>query len=148
MINLNHSYTANEVKKAIYTLGIELWKCGKREISESGFRDAVSDASRAWDSSIVNLLAQEGILFKNPGPGFEFVVTPTYDALGGYIVANALLIKYAQDVSFAWLNTPETIALFTGDTSHELALDILRSLVTLAPRRMQGRQIWQHVSSR
>ncbi|MEG4518941.1 hypothetical protein [Microcoleus sp. AT9b-C5] len=146
MINLNHSYTANEVKKAIYTLGIELWKCGKREISESGFRDAVSDASRAWDSSIVNLLAQEGILFKNPGPGFEFVVTPTYDALGGYIVANALLIKYAQDVSFAWLNTPETIALFTGDTSHELALDILRSLVTLAPRRMQGRQIWQHVS--
>jgi len=147
MINLNHSYTANEVKKAIYTLGIELWKCGKREISESGFRDAVSDASRAWDSSIVNLLAQEGILFKNPGfKPYEYVVTPTYDALGGYIIANALLTKYAQDVSFAWLNTPETIALFTGDTSHELAFDILRALVTLTPRRMQGRQIWQYVS--
>jgi hypothetical protein len=147
MSNLSHSYTVKEVERAVYTLGIELWKCGKREISEAGFRDAVSDASRAWDSSIVNLLAQEGILFKNPGfEPYEYVVTPTYDALGGYIVANALLIKYAQDVSFAWLNTPETIVLFTGDTSHELALDILRSLVTLTPRRMQGKQIWQHVS--
>ncbi len=147
MINLSHNYTANEVERAVYTLGIELWKCGKREISEAGFRDEVSDASRAWDSSIVNLLAQEGILFKNPGfEPYEYVVTPTYDALGGYIVANALLIKYAQDVSFTWLNTPETIALFTGDTSHELALDILRSLVTLTPRRMQGKQIWQHIS--
>jgi hypothetical protein len=147
MTNLSHSYAANEVERAVYTLGIELWKCGKREISEAGFRDAVSDASRAWDSSIVNLLAQEGILFKNPGvEPYEYVVTPTYDALGGYIIANALLIKYAQDISFAWLNTPETIALFTGDTSHELAFDILRSLVTLTPRRMQGKQIWQHVS--
>lgn len=146
MANLSYSYTEDEVKKAIYTLGIELWKCGKREISELGFRDAVFDTSRAWDSSIVNLLAQEGILFKNPGSGFEYAVTPTYDALGGYIVANALLIKYAQDVSFAWLNNPETVALLTGDTSHELALDILRSLVTLTPRRIRGRQIWQYVS--
>jgi hypothetical protein len=147
MTNLSYGYAANGVERAVYTLGIELWKCGKREISEAGFRDAVSDASRAWDSSIVNLLAQEGILFKNPGfEPYEYVVTPTYDALGGYIVANALLIKYAQDVSFAWLNNAETTALFTGDTSHELARDILRSLVTLTPRRMQGRQIWQHVS--
>ncbi|WP_445175019.1 hypothetical protein [Microcoleus sp.] len=147
MINLSYSYTENEVQRAVYTLGIELWKCRKREISETSFRDAVSDASRAWNSSIVNLLAQEGILFKNPGfEPYEYVVTPTYDALGGYIIANALLTKYAQDVSFAWLNTPETIALFTGDTSHELAFDILRSLVTLTPRRMQEKQIWQHVS--
>lgn len=146
MINLSHSYTSNEVERAVYTLGIELWKCGKREINEAGFRDAVSDASRAWDSSIVNLLAQEGILFKNPGfEPYEYVVTPTYDALGGYIIANALLIKYGQDVSFAWLNNAETIAQFTGDTSHELALDILGSLVTLAPRRVQGKQIWQCV---
>jgi hypothetical protein len=147
MTNLSHSYATNEVERAVYTLGIELWTCGKREISEASFRNAVSDASRAWGSSIVNLLAQEGILFKNPGfEPYEYVVTPTYDALGGYIIANALLIKNAQDESFYWLNTPETIALFTGDTSHELAFDILRSLVTLTPRRMQGKQIWQYVS--
>lgn len=146
MTNLSHSYTANEVQRAVYILGTELWKCGKREITESGFRDAASDTSRTWDSSIVNLLAQEGILFKNPGHGFEYVVTPTYDALGGYIIANALLIKYEKDISFTWLNTPETIELFTGNTSHELELDVLRSLVTLAPRRMQGSQIWQYVS--
>lgn len=147
MTNLSHSYAANEVERAVYALGIELWKCGKREVSEASFRDAASDASRSWNSSIVNLLAQEGILFKNPGfEPYEYVVTPTYDALGGYIVANALLTKYARDTSFAWLNNPEIVALFTGDTSHELAFDILRSLVTLTPRRMQGKQIWRHVS--
>jgi hypothetical protein len=148
MTNLNHSYAVNEVERVVYTLGIELWKYGKREISEASFRHAVSDTSRAWDSSIVNLLAQEGILFKNPGfEPYEYVVTPTYDALGGYIIANALLLKYAkEDIFFAWLNTPATIALLTGDTSHELADDIFRSLVALTPRRLQGKQIWQHVS--
>ncbi|WP_404790877.1 hypothetical protein [Altericista sp. CCNU0014] len=129
MTSLSHTYTTDEVDKAFYTLGIELWQSGKREISEKKFRTAVSDTP-LWDSSIVNLLAQEGVIFKNPGAEpYEYVVTPVYDALGGYIIANALLIKYAQDYSFTWVNEPETTSLFIGDTSHELAFDILRSLV-------------------
>lgn len=147
MTNLSHCYTIGEVDKAIYTLGIELWNCRKREISEKNFHIAISYNSRPWDSSIVSLLSEEGIIFRNPADEpYEFVITPTYDALGGYIIANALMTKHLRDVSFTWLNNPETIALFTGNTSHELEFDIFRSLVTLAPRRIDGRQIWKHIS--
>jgi len=146
MVNLSHSYSVSEIEKAIYELGVELWKSKKREISEKGFRTQLSDTSRSWDSSIVNLLAQEGVIFKNLSEPYEYIITPVYDALGGYIIANALLMRHANDFSFTWLKEPETIAMFTGDNTHELALDIFRALVALAPRRMSGRQIWKEVT--
>jgi hypothetical protein len=144
MANLSYSYSAAEVESAIYKLGLELWKVKKREVREADYRAAVSDTARSWDSSIVNQLAQEGIVFRNPGaePG-EYVITPAYDALGGYIVATALLAKHASDRTFKWLNEPEVIASFEGDDSHQLAYDIFKSLVALAPRRMHGRQLWK-----
>lgn len=113
---------------------------------EASYRTIISDTGHQWDSNIVNLLAQEGVVFRNPGaePG-EHVITPTYDALGGYIVANALLVKYADDITFKWLKEPETIASFAGDSTQELAFDIFNSLVALAPRRMRGRHIWNEV---
>lgn len=144
MINLSYSYNASEVDNAVYKLGIELWNSRKREIGEAGYRAAVSDTSRSWDSSIVNLLAQDGIIFRNPGDGLgEFVITPIFDALGGYIIANALISKHAKDMTLKWLKEPETIDLFAGDNSHELAFDIFRSIVTLAPRCMHSQQIWK-----
>lgn len=144
MINLSYSYSVAEVEAAIYKLGIELWNSKQREVSESTYRAAVSDTARQWNSSIVNLLAQEGLVFRNPGrePG-EYVITPIYDALGGYIVANALLAKYAGDMNFEWLKVPEVVASFGGKNGHELAVDIFESLVALAPRRMNRKQIWK-----
>ena len=67
MINLSHPYSRTEVESAVYKLGLELWKSKRREISEASYRVAVSDTSRQWGSSIVNLLAQEGIIFKSWG---------------------------------------------------------------------------------
>ena len=146
MTNLSYSYSTADVELAVYKLGIELWKGKQREINEKIYRKTVSDSDRSWDSSIVNLLAQEGIVFKNPGAERgEFVITPTHDAIGGYIIANALLLKHASDMTFEWLKESEVIASFAGDNSHELAIDIFHSLVTLAPRRMHGRQIWKEV---
>ena len=147
MTNLSHPYSRAEVELAVYKLGLELWKSKQREISEASYRAAVSDTACSWDSSIVNLLAQEGVVFRNPGaePG-EYVITPVYDALGGYIIANSLLAKYANDRTFEWLKDPEVIASFGGDDSHELASDIFRSLVTLAPCRMHGKQLWKEAT--
>lgn len=142
--NLSYSYRVPEVEAAIYHLGLELWNVKKREVDEASYRAAVSDTTQTWDSSIVNLLAQEGIIFRNPGaePG-NYVITPVYDALGGYIVANSLLVKHASDRTFEWFKKPETISSFGGDDSHKLAADIFRALVALAPRRMRGIQIWK-----
>jgi len=144
MTNLSHSYTFVEVESAVYKLGYQLWTSRQREINETSYREVVSDITRQWDSSIVNLLAQEGIIFRNPGtePG-EFVITPTYDALGGYIVANALLKKHAHDRGFKCLKDPEMMAAFRGENSHKLAADIFRSLVALFPLRMAGNQLWK-----
>lgn len=144
MTNLSHPYNVADVELAVYNLGLELWKNKQREVSEVSYLKIVSDTTRQWDSNIVNLLTQEGIVFRNPGnePG-EYVITPTYDALGGYIIANSLLTKHARDITFEWLKEPEVIESFGGDDSHELAFDIFKSLVTLAPRRMHGRQLWK-----
>jgi hypothetical protein len=119
MANLSYSYSAAEVQSAIYRLGLELWESKQREISEARYRAAVSDTARPWDSNIVNLLAQEGIVFRNPGAEpDEYVIIPAYDALGGYIVANSLLAKHASDMRFEWLKNPDVIASLEGDGSH------------------------------
>jgi len=147
MANLSYSYTIADLELAIYQLGLELWKAKKREVPEADYKIALPCTAiqwDKWDSHIVNLFAQEGIVFRNPGaePG-NYIITPVYDALGGYIVANSLLVKHASDRTFEWLKKPEAIASFGGDDSHELAADIFRSLVTLTPRRMPDKQLWR-----
>lgn len=104
----------------------------------------MSDTNRSWDTSVVNLLSQEGIIFRNPGaePGI-YIITPVYDALGGYIVADSLLTKYINDINFDWFKKTEVIESFAGDGSHPLAFEIFNSLVALAPHRMHGRQLWK-----
>ncbi len=144
--NLSYSYSVDDVQLAVYKLGIQLWEGKHRETIEKSYRETVSDTTRSWDSSIVNLLAQEGIIFRNPGvePG-EYAITTTYDALGGYIIADSLLKKNIQDITFEWLKEPEAIASFMGENSHKLARDIFVALVTLAPRRIHGKQIWKEI---
>ncbi len=165
--NLDYSYTKEEIQSAIHQFGIVIWNTRKREINESEFRVAVADSSREWNSSIVNLLAQEGIIFRNPAgePG-NFVLTPVYDALGGFIVARALLEKDQDELPFGWLRKQEppnwflaTISklffwrtsiedpaqIFVGENSHELSADIFRALVALTPLKFQGRQFWKEL---
>ena len=149
MPNLKYPYNVDDVDLAVYHLGIELWECKQREITEVNFRRIVSDTARPWDSSIVNLLAQEGIIFRNPGrePG-TYAITPTYDALGGYIIANALIARHARDKTLEWLKEPVFLASFIGEDSHKLAFDIFTSLVALVPRRLAGRQLWKEIPER
>ncbi|RJO61764.1 hypothetical protein C4544_01860 [candidate division WS5 bacterium] len=147
MPNLSYSYTIADLELAVYQLGLELWKAKKREVKEADYKIALSSTALQWDkwdSNIVNLFAQEGIVFRNPGtePG-QYTITSVYDALGGYIVANYLITKHANDITFEWFKEPDVIELFTGENSHELAFDIFNSLVALAPRRMYGQQIWK-----
>ncbi|MFA6055240.1 MAG: hypothetical protein WC769_07705 [Thermodesulfovibrionales bacterium] len=147
MPNLSHPYTRSEVETAIYKFGLVLWNAKKREISEAAYKKALSDTTikwDKWDSNIVNLLAQEGIVFRNPGnEPDQFAITPIYDALGGYIVANFLIVKHKNDRKFEWLKKSKVIESFDGENSHSLAADIFRSLVALTPRRMQGSQLWK-----
>ncbi len=142
--NLTHSYTSDEVNEAVYKFGMMLWDEKSREVPEKEFRDEVADSGRPWESSIVNLLSQEGLIFRDPGRApHEFVITPAYDALGGFLIASYLLAIHGDDSSFGWLNEPSAIASFGGDHSHELASDIFKALVALTPRKMARNQLWK-----
>lgn len=142
----NFGYSSQELKNAIYQFGISLWESKNREIDDATYRELINDSARNWNESVINLFAQEGIIFRNPAqePG-KYVITPVYDALGGHIIADALLKKYTQDRSFEWFNTPFIMSAFGGDNSHSLAYDIFKSLVALVPSRMYGEQLWKNV---
>ena len=144
MTNLSYRFNAEDIRSTIYKFGLQLWESKKRWIDETIFRDEVSDTNRSWDTSVVNLLSQEGIIFRNPGsePGI-YIITPVYDGLGGFIVADSLLTKYGNDINFNWFKKTEVIDSFAGGGSHPLAYDIFNSLVALAPHRMHGRQLWK-----
>ena len=142
--NLSHPYTAEDVHWAIHNLGSAMWQARSREIPERPFRKIISDTSRSWDNSIVNLLMQEGIVLRNPGSTpHEYVITPNYDYLGGFIIAEFLLKEHADDRQHRWVQGSDFLEAFSGNNSHELARDIFRSLVTLFPRRMQNAQFWK-----
>ena len=146
MININHPYNIEELRLAIYKLGLELWESKKQEVCENNYKKSLSNAPFEWDhwdSNIINLFAQEGIVFRNPGKDpEEYLITPAYHALGGYIIANALLTKHKDDKKFEWLGKSDIIDSFIGENRHHLAFDIFKSLVALTPRYMQGKQLW------
>lgn len=143
----NFDYSSQELKLAIYQLGTSLWENKDREICDSAYRDLINDSSRDWNESVVNLFAQEGIIFRNPAEeAGKFVITPVYDALGGHIIADALLQKYSKDREFEWFNDSTVLSAFGGESSHPLSYDIFKSLAKLVPSRMYEQQLWKNIA--
>ncbi len=142
----NVPYTLQEISDALYELGIILWEKNDREVSDKDFIGKIHPTDRDWNQNVVNLLAQEGIVFRNPGamPG-TYVITPVYDALGGHIIAASLLKRETRDREFNWLVQAFSGGRFSGENSHALSNDIFKSLVALTPNRMYGEQLWKKV---
>lgn len=142
----NAPYSLQQVNDALYELGIALWDKNDRDISDVEFIKKIHSVDREWQINIVNLLAQEGIVFRNPGnvPG-SYVITPVYDALGGHIMASSLLKREAADREFKWLSNAFSIGRFSGNSSHPLSYDTFKSLAALTPSRMYGEQLWKKI---
>ena len=145
--NLNPLLNARDVWKSIYKLGILLWESGQRYISEELFLETIGQQGIAWESNIVNLLAQEGILFRDPGDEpYTYVITPVYDRLGGFFIADALLKQNKSDSDASWVNEQRCLDMLFGDSnsSHELSQDIVHALVALMPQ-VTSKQFWEVV---
>lgn len=142
--NLSYSYSEDDVLKILHYFGQMLWEQGAREIKEEDLINAAGYSRKPWQSSIINLLVQEGLIFRNPGETpYDYVITPAYDALGGFMIARSLLQTNVRDRSFNWFRLSKTIDLFVHeDQSHPLALDIFRALVSLTPVRTR-QQLWR-----
>jgi len=142
MSHLPQQYSEDDIRLALYYLGQCWWESNGRDGNEKVFKKLIQD-DVVWDACLVNLLSQEGIIFRNPGdrPG-HFELTPVYDALGGFLIADFLIQSNAKDSSLTWFNTTEVLDKFGGDESHFLSSDIFRSLTSLVPKHFHGTQLW------
>ena len=144
----NHRYYEHDIRRVLDHIGTTLWSKGTRELSEQELRTDIGDAARPWNESIIHMLEQEGVILLMPGasPGLRTIIA-VYDALGGYLIANAILSKHGRSSLQPWLKDPATLTALNGNVAdcHPLALDIFRSLVGLLPRRLHSQQLWQLV---
>ena len=142
MTQLPQRYSEADIRLALYYLGQCWWESNSRDCDEKVFKNLIQN-DVAWDASLVNLLSQEGIIFRNPGerPG-QFELTPVYDALGGFLIADYLIQSNPHDSDLLWFNNKVALEKFGGEESHYLSSDIFRSLVSLVPKKFQGVQLW------
>jgi hypothetical protein len=140
-----HRYYPHDVQSAFYEIGMSLWRHRSREIDERVLSRSLGDDRRPWDQSIMRALAQEGVILRVPGDtSGQLKVMAVYDALGGYMIADAITREQGRAGLGAWLGLPETRSALHGNHQelHPLASDIFRSLVGLVPRRHHRQQLW------
>ncbi|MCO1593828.1 hypothetical protein M8C17_01460 [Micromonospora sp. RHAY321] len=135
---------AADVHAALAKIGSLLWDRRAHGIEFERLRQLV-DQDPHWDTSMVGLLEQEGILLRTPiraRPG-KFGMIISFDALAGHIIADSLITARNRPAIEQWLGDPATVdALTTGhDAAHPLAEDIVAALAGLLPRR-RHQQLW------
>ncbi|MFH1499952.1 MAG: hypothetical protein ABII82_19245, partial [Verrucomicrobiota bacterium] len=143
-VPIEHRYPEPDIRDALDRMGLIMWQQKRRSVGETEWRDAAGDSGRPWNASLVPLLEQEGIILKMKGNGVgNYNLVPTYDAIGGFLIADALLSEHAADFG-EWLNAPEVLDSIdlTKSGHHPLAEDIFTSLVSLVPRRLHRQQFW------
>jgi hypothetical protein len=140
-----HRYYEQDVRKALYEIGVALWDEKARSLDYTALRQLLGDSGRPWDQSLVRALEQEGVLLRFPGdtPGGDRMAV-VFDALAGHVVADALLAKHGRTGLEEQLRDPATVDALAGPLSeqHPLASDTLRALVGLVPRMLHAQQLW------
>lgn len=147
MANLQRRYTKDEVLRTLFYFGEVLYESDSRAICEAELKSKIQFPAISWDSDIVNLLAQEGVILRDQDESFNYELTSTYDRLGGFIVADYLLRKKSSLELQDWLAEKELIDKLFGYPSkkHPLAEDILHALVAVLPQRYHGAHLYKHL---
>lgn len=142
-------YHEQDVRKALYEIGLSLWEEKSRSLNHSALRSRLDGEHCTWDNSLVRALEMEGLLLRDPAdPTYSQRESVIHDSVAGHLVADALLRGTGSHGISQWLNAPETISALTGDmgNGHPLAEDIFKALIGLLPRRLSTGQVWQIVS--
>lgn len=139
-------YLAQDIRDSLRKYGLLLWQSRSRQVAQEELRQELHDEHVPWSESLLNLLEQEGLVIRS-ATDVEgcYEVAPVYDALGGHLIARALLAENHAE-SFASLIVDQaTVDMLMGDwkSLHPLASDIFKSLVGLYPKRYSIGQLWQ-----
>lgn len=135
----------SDVRSALNKIGSALWQEKARSIELEHLRGILGEVGRPWNQSLVRALEQDGVLLRvEGGRPSERHVAVMYDALAGYVVADALLDRYPGADFAAWIANSQTLVSFTGSSGQRqpLASDVFVSLASLFPRRKYRRQLW------
>ena len=142
-------YSGHDVRRALNKLAIQLWVRNSRELDQDSYRELIGDDGRLWNQSLVRLMEQEGLILRvGKASDGNYGVIPVYDAIGGYLIANALLAGMGRVEFAAWIQRPETVGRFRSEKwedLHPMASDVFKALVSLVPRRFQQEQLWNLV---
>ncbi len=138
-------YHQQDVRTALDEIGWALWEEKNRQLDLSALRRRLGDDQCLWNESIIRALEQDGILLREPGePSSGSRVAGVFDALSGYLVANAILSRLGRNAFEQWIREQATSIALSGPLAdrHPLAADIFRGLVGLVPRRLHRQQLW------
>ena len=164
-------YYPRDVRAAINEFGKSLWEKNARSVNEREFRERLGDESRTWDKSLVRALEQEGVILRVSGltsdawlgsprqrrewgivydrtSTSEVRIAAIYDALGGHIIGDALVMEAGGGGIKRLVNRPDVMTKLKLESAerHPLGTDVFRALVGLIPRRLYGEQLWQMVA--
>lgn len=140
-----YRHYAADVRSGIAAYGKLLWRTDSRSAGLGAVRHQLADNGRPWDQSLVRALEDEGVLLRDNDQGERRnQLVTVYDALGGHIIADALIEEHGGGGFEDWVKGSEASAKLFGDytSRHPLADDIVKALAGLMPRRLHRRQLW------
>ncbi|MCC5805378.1 MAG: hypothetical protein JJU00_03520 [Opitutales bacterium] len=141
-------YSGQDVRRALNKLALQLWNQNSREVEQDVYRNLIGDANRVWDRSLVKMMEQEGLILRVALGNGNYGVIPVYDAIGGYMIANALLAEMGRSEFAAWIRRQDIVVRFSSNQwqeLHPMAGDIFKALAATTPRRYQREQLWNLV---
>lgn len=144
--HISHRYYESDVRDALNKIGYYFWTERKRSVPLKEIRQVVSDPQN-WDHSIVRALEHDGVLLRDAGTNNnENNLIFIYDRLAGYVIAESLFDKHADNF-FDWVNLDETLINFYGlhGEKHPLNEDIFLNMTCLTPHKMHRRNLWQNI---
>ncbi|GAA4430639.1 hypothetical protein GCM10023091_00160 [Ravibacter arvi] len=141
-------YRQADITAYLDKFGQALWETHSREVPQEQFREDIKDRSN-WDNSAVNFMEQEGLLLRMPGNlPYQYQITPTYDLLGGYLIAKYIISKNGRDTIESWIKNETTAKALDNnyETQHPLRDDIIWFLTALLPQ-YHHIQFWEVVDN-
>lgn len=122
-------YDIPAVRLALSKVAERLWETTSRTLPFSEMKEVVGDGPLELDRSLAHAFVDENLFDRDVMEGEE-VAGPVFDALGGYLIAEAIVGTCLVNQQ---LNA-ETEARLVGDATHPLAEDIRISLGDLVKR--------------
>jgi hypothetical protein len=132
-----------EYRECIRKIGRLLWESGKRFASVPDLKKLFPPTSSRWQDDWENVLSQEGIILTRPDwdDPDRTVFEASYDAFGGFLVADYLTTKYSS--AFPELLSSRPFQKNIVEGGHELSEDILAFLTWLYPRKNYGKMLFE-----